>query len=317
MNRDKILVTAGCSFSVGTPFIEENSYRKTWTNYIKEKYNFKRYVHTGRPASGNEIIAERVICALQTLLDGGHSTDNLYVGVMWSGIERKDLFVSLRETPDYKNIYQKDGNNAPLIVKRANDTNVMELGDKKYPTETFSDMSPTMHIDRGYIRSGGLPLKDDWWKEKPQRDYFNLWYDNFYSIEKQFIDTLKSILLVQTFCEKHNIKYFMWVWQNIFSADNENGDLPPKTYSATYEKSRKKPLYVEVYEHTSKYLWDSLDFDKFIFFENKDVVYGGLGEYAVINELEFWEDNGHINYKGHTVFVDEHSEQIEELWKIK
>jgi hypothetical protein len=317
MDKNKILITGGCSFSDGAHFIKENSYRKTWTNYIKEKYNFKRYVHMAQPASGNEIIAERVIYALQTLLDSGHSSDNLYVGVMWSGIERKDLFVSLRETPDYENIYSNDGNNALLIVKSSINTNVMDLRQNKRVTQSFLDMSPTMHLDRGYIRSGGLPYKEDWWKDKAQRDYFNLWYDNFYSVEKQFIDTLKSILLVQTFCERHNIKYFMLMWQNIFSADNENGDLLPKTYSATYEKSRKKPLYVDVYKHTSKYLWDSLNFDKFIFFENKDVVYGGLGEYAVINNLEFWPDNGHINYKGHTVFVDEHSEQIEELWKIK
>ena len=317
MDRDKILVTAGCSFSDGAPFIKENTYRKTWTNYIKEKYNFKKYVHTAQPASGNEIIAERVIYALQTLLDSGHSSDNLYAGIMWSGIERKDLFVSLRETPDYKNIYQKDGNNAPLIVKSSINTNVMDLRDKKHPSETFPDMSPTMLIDRGNIRSGGLPYKDDWWKNKPQRDYFNLWYDNFYSVEKQFIDTLKSILLVQTFCERHNIKYFMSVWQNIFSANNAVGGLPPKAYSTTYEVSRLKPLYVDVYKHTSKYLWNGLDFDKFVFFENKEVVYGGLTEYAVINELEFWEDNGHVCYDGHKIFIDEYSKQIEKLWKIK
>ena len=28
----------------------------------------------------------------------GYSSDDLYVGVMWSGIERKELFVSAQET---------------------------------------------------------------------------------------------------------------------------------------------------------------------------------------------------------------------------
>ena len=52
----------------------------------------------GNPASGNELIAERVIYALQTLLDKGHSPNDLYLGVMWSGIERKELFISAKET---------------------------------------------------------------------------------------------------------------------------------------------------------------------------------------------------------------------------
>ena len=56
---------------------------------------------------------------------------------------------------------------------------------------------------------------------------------------------------------------------------------------------------------------------KFVFFENKEVVYGGLTEYAAINELEFWEDNGHVCYDGHKIFIDEYSKQIEKLWKIK
>jgi len=316
MNKNKILITGGCSFSDGALFIKENSYRQTWPCYIQEKYDFKRYVHMGNPASGNELIAERVIYALQTLLDKGHSSNDLYLGVMWSGIERKELFISSEETEKYSELddsVKREGENTLTISHHSN-----------VFSNTKGVRPGIVNVPNGYLKSGGLPYKEVWWKTKPQRDYFNLWYDNFYSVEKQFIETLKSILLVQTFCERHNIKYFMSVWQNIFNArnplDKHNmfyGDLPPKSYGDECVESRLQPKFVDIYNKNSQFLWNAIDFDKFIFYENDKVIYGGLTEYANVNKLEFWEDNGHVCYDGHKKFIDEYSEQIEEQWKIK
>jgi len=310
MNKNKILITGGCSFSDGYRSSDsENLYRQTWSPYIQKKYDFKRYVHMGNPAAGNELIAERVIYALQTLLDKGHSSNDLYLGVMWSGIERKELFVSAQETDKYTELddsVRREGENTLIMSNRSNifsNTTSIRPGIENNPN--------------GYLKSGGLPYKDDWWKIKSQRDYFNLWYDNFYTLEKQFIDTLKSILLVQTFCERHNIKYFMSVWQNIFNARNPQGDLPPKSYGDDCVESRLKPKFVDIFNKNSQFLWNAIDFDRFIFYESDKVIYGGLTEYANVNKLEFWEDNGHVCYSGHKKFIDEYSEQIEEQWKIK
>ena len=300
----RILITSGCSFSTFG-----QNYRQSWINHIQEKYDFKRYVHMGNPAAGNELIAERVIYALQTLLDKGHSSNDLYLGVMWSGIERKELFVSAQETDKYTELddsVRREGENTLIMSNRSNifsNTTSIRPGIENNPN--------------GYLKSGGLPYKDDWWKIKSQRDYFNLWYDNFYTLEKQFIDTLKSILLVQTFCERHNIKYFMSVWQNIFNARNPQGDLPPKSYGDDCVESRLKPKFVDIFNKNSQFLWNAIDFDRFIFYESDKVIYGGLTEYANVNKLEFWEDNAHVCYSGHKKFIDEYSEQIEEQWKIK
>lgn len=309
MIRRKTLITGGCSFSDGCSFSSENLYRQTWPLYIQEKYDFKRYVHMGNPASGNELIAERVIYALQTLLDKGHSSNELYLGVMWSGIERKELFVSPEETKKYSELddsVRREGENTLVMSNRSN-----------VFSNTKGVRPGIVNVPNGYLKSGGLPYTDDWWKTKPQRDYFNLWYDNFYSVEKQFIDTLKSILLVQTFCERHNIKYFMSVWQNIFNARNPQGDLPSKSYGDECVESRFQPKFVDIYNKNSQFLWNAIDFNKFIFYENDKVIYGGLTEYANVNKLEFWEDNAHVCYSGHKKFIDEYSEQIEEQWKIK
>jgi len=300
----RILVTGGCSFSTSG-----DNQHQTWVDYIGQKYDFRRYLHTGSPASGNELIAERVIYALQTLLDKGHSPNDLYLGVVWSGIERKELFVSVQETDKYSELddsVKREGENTLIMSNRSN-----------VFSNTKGVRPGIVNVPNGYLKSGGLPYTDDWWKTKPQRDYFNLWYDNFYSVEKQFIDTLKSILLVQTFCERHNIKYFMSVWQNIFSARNSQGDLPPKSYGDDCVESRLKPKFVDIFNKSSRFLWNSIYFNKFIFYENDKVIYGGITEYANVNKLEFWEDNAHVCYSGHKKFIDEYSEQIEEQWKIK
>ena len=317
MIRRKILITGGCSFSDSWNLPESKYlYRRTWVNYIKEKYNFKKYVHMGNPASGNELIAERIVYALQTLLDKGYSSDDLYVGVMWSGIERKELFVSAQETDKYSELDDS--------VRREGENTLMMSHYSNVFSNTKGMRPGIVNVPNGYLKSGGLPYKDDWWKTKAQRDYFNLWYDNFYSVEKQFIDTLKSILLVQTFCERHNIKYFMSVWQNIFNArnplDKHNmfyGDLPPKSYGDECVESRLQPKFVDIFNKSSRFLWSAIDFNKFIFYENDKVIYGGLTEYANVNKLEFWEDNAHVCYSGHKKFIDEYSKQIEEQWKIK
>ena len=317
MIRRKILITGGCSFSDSWNLPESKYlYRRTWVNYIKEKYNFKKYVHMGNPASGNELIAERIVYALQTLLDKGYLSDDLYVGVMWSGIERKELFVSTQETDKYSELDDS--------VRREGENTLMMSHYSNVFSNTKGMRPGIVNVPNGYLKSGGLPYKDDWWKTKAQRDYFNLWYDNFYSVEKQFIDTLKSILLVQTFCERHNIKYFMSVWQNIFNArnplDKHNmfyGDLPPKSYGDECVESRLQPKFVDSFNKSSRFLWSAIDFNKFIFYENDKVIYGGLTEYANVNKLEFWEDNAHVCYSGHKKFIDEYSKQIEEQWKIK
>jgi len=317
MIRRKILITGGCSFSDSWNLPESKYlYRRTWVNYIKEKYNFKKYVHMGNPASGNELIAERIVYALQTLLDKGYLSDDLYVGVMWSGIERKELFVSTQETDKYSELDDS--------VRREGENTLMMSHYSNVFSNTKGMRPGIVNVPNGYLKSGGLPYKDDWWKTKAQRDYFNLWYDNFYSVEKQFIDTLKSILLVQTFCERHNIKYFMSVWQNIFNArnplDKHNmfyGDLPPKSYGDECVESRLQPKFVDIFNKSSRFLWNAIDFNKFIFYENDKVIYGGITEYANVNKLEFWEDNAHVCYSGHKKFIDEYSKQIEEQWKIK
>ena len=116
----------------------------------------------------------------------------------------------------------------------------------------------------------------------------------------------------------------MSVWENIFNArnplDKHNmfyGDLQPQSYGDECVESRLHPKFVDIFNKSSRFLWNAIDFNKFIFYENDKVIYGGITEYANVNKLEFWEDNAHVCYSGHKKFIDEYSKQIEEQWKIK
>jgi len=298
---NKILVTGGCSFS--NPDAVSN-HKKTWVNYIVEKYNFKKFVHTGQGACGNNMISERIICALQTLLDNNYPPDNLYVGVMWSGIERSDLFISPNGITNYEKLHNSADNGYILSTNSKVVSNIDE-----YPVEDV--------VESGYIRPGSIPFRESWWRQKTQREYFNLWYDNFYTVEYQFIRTLKSILLLQSFCKSHNIKYYMSVRQNIFNAQNNIGELLDKISVKTYKKTKCLPKYVDIFKVNCEFLWKSIDMDKFIFFENEDVVWGGIGEYATINNLEFWDDGAHVALSGHIKFIDKYTKDIDKLWNIK
>ena len=143
-------------------------------------------------------------------------------------------------------------------------------------------------INNGWIRSGGDILDEVWWRSKEQRNWFINYRDNFYNDEYMFINTLKNIILIQNICEKHNIKYLMFTMDEIFKNHN-----------------------IEKYPNAS-YLWDMIDWNKFLFYEKKY----GLYEYTKVNDLEFWVDGIHPQYTAHSSFIDYFDKDIKRLWKL-
>jgi hypothetical protein len=84
MNKKKVLVASGCSFT---------AYPDCWPSQIKEKYNLE-LVNGGAGSQGNALIARKVIAYVQDLINiKGYHPDEIIVGVMWSGIDRADRYV--------------------------------------------------------------------------------------------------------------------------------------------------------------------------------------------------------------------------------
>ena len=84
----KHLVTSGCSFS------DPNNEQRTWPAYLKDLIQDEYHVYyLGACAQGEDYISRSVICRVQQLLKENES-DNIFVMVCWSGLQRRAILVN-------------------------------------------------------------------------------------------------------------------------------------------------------------------------------------------------------------------------------
>jgi hypothetical protein len=161
----KILVTGGCSFSVA-------KYR-CWPyhleSHIKSDYTA---IHTGISCQGNDLISKKILHQLFKILET-HTADQILVGVMWSGPNRKAIYI---EKP-HNDLPKVDGcpDNPTAVVENLNNWYILNSRD-------------------GDINPKGLT---------------NTYYKSFYSLIESYVSTCENILRVQWFLQKANINYFM------------------------------------------------------------------------------------------------------------
>jgi hypothetical protein len=93
------LVTSGCSFS--------DNIGKRWPHYLADALSLKLF-NRGQGSCGNDWIAKTAIYQTQLLLNDGVNPKDILVAVMWSGIDRKGLFISSKETDNYDNLINSD-----------------------------------------------------------------------------------------------------------------------------------------------------------------------------------------------------------------
>ena len=176
----------------------------TWV--VKEtKWNIE---NVGMGSIGNGLISKRLIYKVNELLKTKKPED-IVVGVMWSGIDRTEFYCD---------------NCPPKLVNNYD-------GWLENPT--------------GVVRARTNLSLNKWvignihWEEERSK----LWYGNFHTPVGAMVQTLEHILRVQWFLEKHNIKYFMTSFLDIFNI----GDS---------EECRNN--------EDAKYLYDMVNFDNFL-----------------------------------------------------
>ena len=175
----------------------------------------------------------------------------------------------------------------------------------------FEQWNQRHDVSKGFIRSGGEAIDDKDWRSKSQRDYFLNYYENYFTQENSFLQTCKNILLIQNLCDKHNIKYCMFVYNNIF-----NWTKNDHTYRDFLTKTKGVEKMVDVF-NTSRHIYNLIDFDKFIFYESDTTEMGGLAEFAHENDVEYWDDydndgdDFHVSYTGHQKFINHFENDIE------
>ena len=172
----KHLVTSGCSFS------DNKNYK--WPHYLANELNITLY-NRGQGSAGNYWISKTIIYQTQLLLDQGVPPEEILVAAMWSSIDRKDLFISSTETPNFTKLIS---NLAPNPINF-----IDEHANKKLLTSNNID---------GYLL--GTPYC--YFGNKDIQDTKLELAVNYFSNESMAIESYENFLRVQWFCESKKIK---------------------------------------------------------------------------------------------------------------
>tara|TARA_E500000331_G_scaffold306212_1_gene310385 strand:+ start:375 stop:1100 length:726 start_codon:yes stop_codon:yes gene_type:complete len=161
----KYLITAGCSFT------ETVTGAETWPMHLIQRMQGYELVSKGMGSQGNGLISRSVIYEVTNKLKQTTS-ENISVGIMWSGPTRHETHIDIDHVP---------------ASPWKNDDNWIE--------------NPTGFIE-GY---NTWEIINHWWTRPKSK----LYYKEFHDPIGDYIQTLEHILRTQWFLEKHNIKYFM------------------------------------------------------------------------------------------------------------
>lgn len=180
----KVLLTGGCSFSVVG--------HKCWPYHLQSYLNFEKNIHTGTSCQGNDLISKKILYQLFKILEKNNSSDVL-VGIMWSG-------------PNRKAVYLDDKNQ-----------NLPKLDDCPDNPTAVCD-----NLNNWYILNG----KD---RDINDSGLTSTYYKMFYSLVESYVNTCENILRVQWFLQKAKIKYFMATYTKMVLPD-EIRNMPEVDY---------------------------------------------------------------------------------------
>lgn len=177
----KCLITAGCSFS------QVPNRDVTWPKHLNEVLQPEKVFYLGQGAAGNGIISRKLLYCLAEAQQT-YSNDEILVGVMWSGYNRRELFSYISEDTTLIN-YGKDNTNYK---------------------------NPCAVISNDYYN-----IINQHWDDKLTTDFMKVFRD-----EDSLMITIEHILRIQWLLKLNNIKYFMTSYDfDVFTPFNfENYD---------------------------------------------------------------------------------------------
>jgi hypothetical protein len=255
----KHLVTAGCSFS--------DNVGLRWPQYLATALNVTLY-NRGQGSSGNGYISKAAIYQTQQLLDSGVSPNEILVAVMWSGIDRKDLFIDYGGTYNYHKL-------------------INDLDNHPNPTTFLDNNSNTVNKHSsnqsdGYLHGSGACNFSNKEINKFKQDLIL----NFFSPQSLAIESYENFLRLQWFCESKGIKIINQTFMDIMHYPDHK---PNNQIILTRDWFRNiKPLY------------NMIDFTKWVFWKDT----GGIYEYTRDNNLDFYNDKLHPSEAAHKHYVE-------------
>ncbi|MDB4330948.1 hypothetical protein N9993_00225 [bacterium] len=161
----KVLITGGCSFSADS---------HCWPVHLQNNLSCDTHYQTGVGSSGNDLISRKVIWQVNECLKKGVSPEDMLVGIMWSGKERR-----------------------AFLIDSFNDLGICQPFDSETSPHEWPQVSQTQQSWWVLIGVGFNSLfSQNWYKR-----YQNHPSDSIYAYE--------NILRTQWFLQNYNIKYFM------------------------------------------------------------------------------------------------------------
>jgi len=313
----KYFVGGGCSFSDGGD---------SWIYKLPKKLNIKKVLNLARGSCGNEFIKTNAIFRISQLLRDGVNPKDILIGIQWTGTCRLDMMVDKENTVTPNNFND--------------DLNLTELGYEQFEGGKGKFMASLEHIDhfkkysdRGWVHSGGannflrmVHTSDDF-----QDVFFSHYFKYYFTEEMGYRDFLNNVLMFQWFCKSNGLSFFNCTgWDNINSYERhfhktlspDEVDLLTKSMREVHDKKDFKPSHLENYTE-QRYLFDMIDFNRFIFVESdmlnfvmgpefhvgikgvdrQETEYGGMWQYMVerggINP-----DDRHPNKDGHNMWTE-------------
>lgn len=166
MNKIDYLITGGCSFS------QLHTFDVAWPVHLEKRLSPSIAVHTGKGAAGNGVISRLVILEVIKALQKGIDPEKIMVAVMWSGVNRHEVYSTRNDFPHTPIDGPEDYYHNPLRLN-SSEKNI-------------------------YIMNIG-------WEDYSSK----LYYENFYDELGSIVLTLEHVLRVQWFLASAGIKYTM------------------------------------------------------------------------------------------------------------
>jgi len=216
LNRStkKLFVTSGCSFT-------DPSF--AWPYQVAKKFDFD-IKNVATPSQGNGLISRKLLYILENL-PFNYPSEDIIVGVMWSGINRHERFI--------------------------------ESGDEYIgpPYLSYNPTSITLHNERNWRM-----MSYEWIKSEDCTVY----YGTFNNVISSTVQTLEHILRVQWYLDICGIKYFMSTFMDIFSDEKTMNHPEVKYLYDMIDFSKFLPIkgfYEWNKENYTKEGFDDIDLD--------------------------------------------------------
>jgi len=168
----KILITSGCSFTF---------YDWNWHGHLSKKLNLQS-LNSGVVSQGNGLISRKIIHSVSENLNK-YKSDEIILGVMWSGIDRNELYKSNNKKVMWG--WENTKNIDPRIMN---------------PTSIVSGFNNWHIINHHWTNKESL-----------------IFYQNFHNHISSMVYTLEHILRTQHFLDKMGVNYFMTTYMDIFN----------------------------------------------------------------------------------------------------